>query len=138
MLRKDERGLAATELALVLPLLLLIMFGIIEGGRIFSAWLEITNDAREGARYGAVRVGDPIAEPTLLADVRTYVTQRAAGLVDTDPQKFGVTVQKLNAGTSDASLSVAVSYKMEIYMPLVQQLLPNPLHLYAKSIMRAE
>ena len=138
MLRKDERGLAATELALVLPLLLLIMFGIIEGGRIFSAWLEITNDAREGARYGAVRVGDPAAEPTLLADVKAYVTQRAAGLVDTDPQKFGVTVQKLNEGASDVSLSVAVSYKMEIYMPLVQQLLPNPLHLSARSVMRAE
>ncbi|TAK27603.1 MAG: pilus assembly protein [Chloroflexota bacterium] len=138
MFRKDERGLAATELALVLPLLLLILFGIIEGGRIFSAWLEITNDAREGARYGAVRAGDPAATPTLLADVRSYVTKKAAGLVDTDPSKFSVIVQQLNTGTPDASFSVAVSYTMDIYMPLVQQLLPNPLHLYAKSVMRAE
>lgn len=138
MFGKDERGLAATELALVLPLLLLIIFGIIEGGRIFSSWLEITNGAREGARYGAVRMGDPAAAATLVDDVKQHVTQKAAGLVDTDPTKFGVVVQTLNAGTSDVSFSVSVTYLMDIYMPLVQQLLPNPLHLFAKSVMRAE
>ena len=136
---KDDRGMAVTEFALVLPLLLLVLFGIIEGGRIFSAWLEITNDAREGARYGVVRTGDPATEPTLIADVKNFVTSKASGVIDTDPSKFNVTVQiERSPGVMDVGLTVGVNYKLDIYMPFVQQLLPNPLNLSATSVMRTE
>ena len=45
-------GQALTEFALVLPLLLLIIFGIIEFARIFQAYMVIVNAARFGVRYG--------------------------------------------------------------------------------------
>ena len=139
MRENGERGMAVTEFALILPILLVIIFGIIEGSRVFSAWLEITNDAREGARYGVVRVGDPQSEPTLISDVKRLVTVRAAGVIDTDPRKFGVTATISGPpGASDVAFTVFVVYKMDIYMPLVQQLLPNPLTLTARSTMRAE
>jgi hypothetical protein len=44
-------GQALTEFALVLPLLLLIVFGIIEFARIFQAYLVIVNSARFAVRY---------------------------------------------------------------------------------------
>jgi Flp pilus assembly protein TadG len=52
---KDQTGAAAVEFAIVAGLLLTIVFGIIEFGRIFSE-LEVMNSAaREAARVAAVR-----------------------------------------------------------------------------------
>lgn len=49
-----DRGAAAVEMALVLPLLLLLVFGVIDFGRMFNAQLTLTEAAREGARAAAV------------------------------------------------------------------------------------
>jgi Flp pilus assembly protein TadG len=46
----SDRGAAAVEFALLLPLLLLIVFGIIDFGRAINAQITITQAAREGAR----------------------------------------------------------------------------------------
>ena len=52
---KNESGSAAVEFALVLPLLLLVLFGTIEFGILMYDQSVITNAAREGARWGAVQ-----------------------------------------------------------------------------------
>lgn len=52
--RRDDRGAAAVEFALVLPLLLLIVMGISQFGITFSQWLQIEHAAREGARWGSL------------------------------------------------------------------------------------
>ncbi|OPY06388.1 MAG: TadE-like protein [Syntrophus sp. PtaB.Bin001] len=44
----NERGIAVLELAIILPVLLLITFAIIDFGRLFQARLILTNLAREG------------------------------------------------------------------------------------------
>lgn len=49
-----ERGAVAVEMAIVLPLLLLILVGIIEFGRAYNIQVSLTQAAREGARYAAV------------------------------------------------------------------------------------
>ena len=49
-----DRGASAVEFALVLPLLLLIVFGIIDFGRALNAQITLTQAAREGARLDAV------------------------------------------------------------------------------------
>ncbi len=51
--RRSEEGASAVEFALVVPLLLMLLFGIISTGLVFSDHLSATNAAREGARYGA-------------------------------------------------------------------------------------
>jgi len=51
---KVQRGAAVVEFAIVLPLLLLVLFGIIEFGFIMYDKHIITNASREGARYGIV------------------------------------------------------------------------------------
>ena len=50
---KDERGQAVVEFALVAPVLLLILCGIIDFGWIFSAKIATDTCAREGARFAA-------------------------------------------------------------------------------------
>ena len=51
---KDQNGLAAVELGLILPVLILIIFGIIELGLLLYNQQVITNASREGARAGIV------------------------------------------------------------------------------------
>src|SRR5262245_19797674 len=50
--RSNQRGQAVIELALTLPLLLLVVFGIIDFGFMFQRYESVTNAAREGARLG--------------------------------------------------------------------------------------
>jgi len=51
--RHRDRGATAVEMALVLPVLLMIVFGIIDFGRMFNAQVTLTEAAREGARAAA-------------------------------------------------------------------------------------
>lgn len=53
-----RRGQALTEFALVIPLLLLLIFGIIEFGRFIYAYEVLNNATREGARFAIVHGSD--------------------------------------------------------------------------------
>ncbi|TQJ33285.1 TadE/TadG family type IV pilus assembly protein [Arthrobacter sp. SLBN-122] len=54
MRNRNEEGAAAVEFALILPVLLLILIGIIEFSLAFNAQLSLNQAAREGARYMAI------------------------------------------------------------------------------------
>lgn len=54
-----DQGAAAVEFALVFPLLLLVIFGIIDFGRAFNAQVTLTEAAREGVRLASL--GQPEA-----------------------------------------------------------------------------
>ena len=50
----DERGVALIEFALVLPLLLVLLLGMIDAGKAFNYWNDETHLANEAARYAVV------------------------------------------------------------------------------------
>ena len=54
ILRRDERGATAAEFAMVLPLLLLFLFGIIDVGRLMYTWNEAEKATQMGARMAVV------------------------------------------------------------------------------------
>lgn len=62
--RTRTEGAAAVEFAVILPLLLLILGGIIDFGLMFNAQIAITHAAREGVRVEAIGTGDPVAAAT--------------------------------------------------------------------------
>lgn len=51
---KDERGQTMTEFAFVLPILLVVLFGIVQFGIIFNNYVTLTDAARAASRKGAV------------------------------------------------------------------------------------
>lgn len=73
---RPERGAVAVEMAIVLPLLLLVLGGVIDFGRLFMAEIMVTNAAREGARMTAMGYNS--------TDTQTRVTNSMPGLADMD------------------------------------------------------
>ena len=51
---RRERGQALVEFALVVPIFLVLTFGIVDFGWALKSWITVTNASREGARMGAV------------------------------------------------------------------------------------
>ncbi|MDQ1729876.1 MAG: hypothetical protein QOK10_35 [Pseudonocardiales bacterium] len=52
--RRSDRGAVAVEFALLLPVLVLLVFGIIDFGRVLNAQITVSQAAREGARLAAL------------------------------------------------------------------------------------
>lgn len=94
-----KRSLTAqgmVEFALVLPVLLMLIFGIIEFGRIFQAWLSVQNSARFAVRYAVTgqydtNYCDDAAAAEAANDVFTkYLTNNISPVVNpADADTFG-------------------------------------------------
>lgn len=73
--RRDEIGAEVVEFALVLPLVLLLLVGIVDFGLLFQQYQTITNAAREGARlavlpgYGAADIEARVAHYTAASGI---------------------------------------------------------------------
>ena len=66
--------MALTEFAIVLPLFLSLLFGVVTGGAAYSTRVGVVEAVREGARYGAsLRLG---TGPSAVADWESAVRQR--------------------------------------------------------------
>ena len=70
--RRGDRGASAVEFALVLPILILLVMGILEFGWLFNGWITLTGAAREGARVAAVESGDGPVVDAVNAHATTF------------------------------------------------------------------
>ena len=71
---RDERGVAALEFALILPALLLLIFGIFEGGFAMRDLVSIRNTAEDAAREGSVGANSTLADFKLLKEAKARIT----------------------------------------------------------------
>ena len=118
-------GAADVEFAIVALLLLVLLFGIIEMGRLFNAYIVVSNSAREGTRLAVL--GKNAAE--IEGRVRDTF-----GLDDS-----GLVVQVVGEGGSPGSeVSVTVEYPVE-FLPLIGQFFTdNKVDLTSTATMRLE
>ena len=94
-----DRGAAADEFALLLPLLLLLVFGIIDFGRALNAQITLTQAAREGARLASF--GQPSA---------TVASRTQAAATGLNPVTVTVTTCTPNE-TGDAKVKASYVFK---------------------------
>ena len=87
-LSRNRRGSAGAEMALVLPLLLLLLFGSIELGNYFRSEHILLKGVRSGAVYAARQditinydcsSGTPIVPPTVVNETKTLVRTGSLG-----------------------------------------------------------
>ena len=68
--RAGERGQAMVEFAVAAPVLVLLLFGIMQFGILFYTYIDLTSATREGARKAAVSRQDATPAATTIAAVR--------------------------------------------------------------------
>jgi Flp pilus assembly protein TadG len=129
--RRDERGAAAVELALVMPILVLILFGIIEFARAWNVRQTLTDAAREGARIAVVNAS--IVSTAQLTDSVTNVVQRAAQTAGLDISQLTITPTGINAAGGTAR--VQLQY---VYTPIVGLVISAPFTMQTAAVMRNE
>jgi Flp pilus assembly pilin Flp len=114
MAHRDEDGAAAVEFALLLPLIVLLLFGIIEFGLAFNTRIQATNAAREGARMAIVGIGNwgNIGGGTSF----WQAVQQDAGLADIE--NCVLSTEDVVGGT----LTVTFDYPLDLAIPFM----PNP------------
>lgn len=91
-----RRGQALVEFALVLPVLMLLLLGILEFGRAWNVRQVLTDAAREGARLAVV--GDPsvVEESQVDARIAQYL-----GRARIDPDSVAITYEGFDGRTGD-------------------------------------
>lgn len=127
-LRKSEKGQALVELALVVPILLMLIFGITEFGRVFGTQLILLNSAREGVRYAAVGASD--------TEVVTKIINNSSML---DNTKLNISITPSDSVRQRGeSVEIKIQYPVEIYAPIISQFTGNPYVAKGVAIMRME
>lgn len=138
---KDEHGQAMIEMCIVVILLMMLIFGITEFGRIFFSNLVISNGARAGARHAAV---------TSLGDdaLRLYIAQRTfpgnpAIFTNADNSDGSITIIYTDPTGNPArklggTISIKIDYPVEIYAPLISRITGDPRWVSATVLMRIE
>ena len=125
MPRRDEQGQAATELALVMPLLVLLLLAVVQVTLVARDQVLAVHAAREGAREAAV-------DPRPAAAVRRAALRAGSGL---KPGRLGTETSQ--TGGAPVIVIVRVAYRAPTDVPLIGPLLPD-IEVRAKAAMRRE
>ena len=136
----SERGAEVIEFAIILPLLLLIIFGLIDFGFLFQRYIVLTNAAMEGARVAVLPgYGQADAEDR----ARSYATQ--SGVPDTADLTVSAapgTVPGAAAGETWPAWVVTVTFRHEYsYMGPIAEMFGgsfSSVFLTATSTMRSQ
>jgi Flp pilus assembly protein TadG len=123
-----KKGQSIVETALILPIIILILTGIIDFGLLFNNYLVITNVSREAARNAAVGATD--------YEIITLVRNMTTSL---DNTKVSTTIYPSESLRKKGDeVVVIIRYNNTLLTPVISAIVPNPLQLTAKTAMRME
>ncbi|MGR3311627.1 MAG: TadE/TadG family type IV pilus assembly protein [Candidatus Brocadiales bacterium] len=109
---KAQQGSAAVEFALILPLFVLLVYGMTEFGRVYFTMHIITNAAREGAREAIIQDSTTAGVQNT---INNYLTTSGLNTIysSTITRVNGSIGDVFNASSSDA-ISVTVTYNFQV------------------------
>lgn len=127
-LSKRENGQALVEMALVLPLFFLLLFGVIEMGRIGYAYITVSNASRAGARVATIGATD--------SEINSSVQNAASSL---DPVSLTINITPTQAlRLSGQGVTVQVTYPVQLVIPIISNVISNPVIVSSSIVMRLE
>lgn len=125
---RDERGQSVVEMALIVPVLLLLLVGIIDFGRVLYSYSHIHLAAQETVRLGGL--GKTDAEITQFAMDYIHIG---------DPTLLTVTITPTEGyRVGGEYVTIALEYPLELFTPFLSDLIPNPIFVQADSTIRIE
>ena len=125
---KRNKGQSLVETAIVLPLILLLIMGIIDFGLLFNNYIVISNASREAARKGSL--GGTDDEIQLMIQNLTSTLDDSRLDIDIYP------AQSMRFHGSD--IQVSIEYRNKLITPIIGSLLGNDIPLRSQVIMRVE
>lgn len=129
---KDEHGAAAVEFALVLPFLLVLIFGAINFGVLFAQNLAMNNAARDAARLGAV-------ENTPCEEIADAANDGSASLaMDSGDVNWNYTCGSCEGTDPGASFEVTGNYDSPFLVPMPIPGFPDSVELTAHGEFKCE
>lgn len=118
-----SRGSATLELALVLPLALLVSLALVQVGLVAKDSLVVAQAAREGAREAAVTTDEDRIRAAVLR----------GGLSD---ERTEIDIER--QGDVGEPVTVTVRYRAALVVPFVEWLFPEEVAMEAATTMRQE
>ena len=128
---RKQRGAAAVEFAVVAPIFVLLLFGMIEYGRMVMVQQMLTNATREGARRA-------VLDGTTMADVKTTVNDYlTSGSITVNDDEITVTPDPSAASFGDpVTVSLTIPFTRVSWLPSPMFL--GSANMSATSVMRRE
>ncbi len=110
--KKNDKGQTLVEFAIILPIFLMFLFGIIQYGIIFSGQLIVSSAARDGARMAAVGKSD--------TDIKQAIVEKTALMpfLNIDSNTISVSPERLSR-REGVDVIVQVPASIDIVMPMV-------------------
>ena len=140
MIIRDQNGGAAVEFALIAPLLILFLFGIIEFGLLEYNKLILTNASREGARAGVVmrvpRVDNAQIQTVANQYALNYLVTFGSGAINFDPPIIPTYADRNSGNKSGTDLIFSIKYPYEFLV--LSAFGFGPVELRAQTIMKME
>jgi Flp pilus assembly protein TadG len=138
---RGEKGVSAVEFAIVLPLLVLLVFGTIEFGVLLYDQAVITNASREGARAGIVFSDPRMSDGMIAGTVSDYCSDHLITFDDSSGITTTVAPAWPGRATSSSGelLRVTVQYHYDfLVVPAFIADLTGGIDLTAETAMRME
>jgi len=126
-----QRAQGLVELALALPLLLLLVMGIVDLGMALRSYITVTNASREGARLAIVCPATDDLIKTRVVDYASPAVKQNSDVTVT----WETPAERCKSGQF---VEVKAFSDYTYVTPILALILPNPLRLSTKTKMRVE
>jgi hypothetical protein len=124
---KEQKGQSLVEFALVLPLLLLLICGIVDLGRLLFAYSSLNMTTQEAVRLGGLGKSDA----AIAAYAKEHIRVGSASTL-----KVTVTPTESVRKSGD-DVTVTLTYSLPLITPVITEIIPAPV-LSANSTIRVE
>lgn len=131
-LRTGQRAQGLVELALALPVLLMLVMGIVDLGMALKSYITVTNASREGARMAIVCPATDDLIKNRVVDYASPAVKQAADVTVTWVNQPG---ERCKSGQP---VEVKAFSDYTYVTPMLSLILPSPLRLSTKTTMRVE
>lgn len=119
-------GAAALELAIVLPLLLMLALVAADGGRLAHQWIAVINSSRVGADYASTHSFTVATRANWEAGIRAAVRQELEQLSKFDAARLTVTITPMTDadGRQRVAVRAAYSFNTIVRWPMLPSTYP--------------